>query len=72
MSSCPFRALEYGDIGELRAEYGTLASVAPLIEESVTLPNLVIKPEKNTRKSGDRGGKMHLPHAYQGVEDEIV
>lgn len=72
VASCPFRALDYGNISDLRAKHGYLASVAPLIKESATLPNLVIKPEKNTRKSGDKGGVMHLPHRYQGVKDDIV
>ncbi|PSM52981.1 anaerobic DMSO reductase DmsABC, chain B, iron-sulfur subunit [Campylobacter blaseri] len=73
VSSCPFRALDYGDINELRDKYKTsLASCSPLPSETATLPNLAIVPEKNTKPSYEKSGKMHLPHKYQGVEDDIL
>ncbi|CZE45940.1 DMSO/selenate family reductase complex B subunit [Campylobacter geochelonis] len=71
-ASCPFRALEFGNISELRAKHDGLASVAPLPKEDVTLPNLVINPSKDTKFSGDRSVRMHSPEKYQGVEYDIV
>ncbi|MDL0088974.1 DMSO/selenate family reductase complex B subunit [Campylobacter gastrosuis] len=72
VGSCPFRALNFGEIGEIRSKYGSDASFAPLPDASVTLANFTIIPEKHSRKSGNKGGAMHLPQSYQGVEDEIL
>jgi anaerobic dimethyl sulfoxide reductase subunit B (iron-sulfur subunit) len=41
--ACPMRCLKYGEIEELRAEYGTLSAVAPVTEEDRTGPNVVFK-----------------------------
>ncbi|MCI6989177.1 MAG: dimethylsulfoxide reductase subunit B [Campylobacter sp.] len=72
VESCPFRAMDFGNIADLRDKYGELASVAPLVNESATLPNLTIVPEKHSKKSGDKSGAMHLPQRFQGVRDDIV
>ena len=52
VGACPSRALEFGDIEELRAKYGTLAEVAPLPEASLTRPSLVITPHRNAAPVG--------------------
>ncbi len=57
--SCPERAIEFGDIEELRKKHGTLAAVAPLPEESVTHPSLVIKPPKRPQPAGSKAGTAH-------------
>ncbi|MZI95007.1 dimethylsulfoxide reductase subunit B [Vibrio sp. CAIM 722] len=44
VDSCPQRAIEFGDIDELRAKYGHEADIAPLPSSEFTHPNLVIKP----------------------------
>ena len=72
VASCPFRALEAGDIHVLREKYGTLASITPLPDYNVTNPNLCVVPEKNTLPSGNRSAIFHLPQHYQGVKDDIV
>lgn len=72
VGSCPFRALECGDINELREKHGSLSDTAPLPNKDATKPNLVIIPEKNSKPNGDKSGVMHFPQRYQGVEDEIV
>ena len=38
------RALDFDDTEVLAARYGTFASLPPLPEASVTLPNLVVTP----------------------------
>jgi anaerobic dimethyl sulfoxide reductase subunit B (iron-sulfur subunit) len=43
VEACPLRALEFGDIEELRSAYGDIAQIPPLPDPS-TSPNLVIKP----------------------------
>ncbi len=53
IESCPLRALEFGPIEELRQKHGTLAAVAPLPRAHFTKPNIVIKPNANSRPTGD-------------------
>lgn len=43
VDSCPLRALDFGDIEELRQQYGDTADIAPLPDSSLTGPNLVVK-----------------------------
>ena len=43
VDSCPLRALDFGDIEELRQQYGDVADIAPLPDSSLTGPNLVVK-----------------------------
>ncbi|OBU18441.1 dimethylsulfoxide reductase, chain B [Photobacterium aquimaris] len=61
VGSCPLRALEFGDITELRAKYGTNADVAPLPPSSHTKPNLVIKANRHARPCGDKTGFLANP-----------
>ena len=42
VEACPLRALEFGDIEDLRAKYGDVADLAPLPDSSETGPNLVV------------------------------
>ncbi|GAM58552.1 anaerobic dimethyl sulfoxide reductase chain B [Vibrio ishigakensis] len=55
------RALEFGEINELRAKYGTNADVAPLPHSTQTLPNIVIKLNKNSKPTGDTSGFLANP-----------
>ncbi|MGV6988118.1 DMSO/selenate family reductase complex B subunit [Testudinibacter sp. P80/BLE/0925] len=61
VESCPLRALDFAPISELRTKYGELAALAPLPAEHYTAPNLVIKPNKNARPSGDTSGFLANP-----------
>ncbi|MGQ7114658.1 hypothetical protein ACUOFC_54000, partial [Escherichia sp. TWPC-MK] len=56
-----FRALEFGPIEELRQKHGTLAAVAPLPRAHFTKPNIVIKPNANSRPTGDTTGYLANP-----------
>lgn len=58
VDACPQRAIEFGDIGELRRVHGTLAAVAPLPDPSATKPALVIKPPRKARPVGDKLGTV--------------
>jgi len=62
VESCPLRALEYGDIEELRSKYGDEAAIAPLPDPSQTDPNLVITQVKQAKKSGDTSGMVANEH----------
>ena len=47
VESCPQRAIEFGNIEELRRKHGTLASAGGLPDASVTKPNLALRmPQK--------------------------
>ena len=48
VSVCPMRALEFGDMDELRAKYGDLVSVHPLPDPDLAKPSVVFKPHKDT------------------------
>lgn len=57
-SACVMRALEFGDINELRARYGDQASIEPLPPQSITDPALVITPHKHAQVSGTGTGRL--------------
>ena len=61
VDACPLRALDFAPIDELRAKYGEQASIAPLPPSDITHPNLVVKPNKNARPSGDITGFLGNP-----------
>ena len=46
VEACPLRALEFGDIEELRAKHGETAAVAPLPDATETSPSLVVRPPR--------------------------
>lgn len=47
VASCPMRCLKYGELEELQAEFGTLASVKPLSDNMDTVPSCVYTPHRN-------------------------
>lgn len=59
VESCPERAIEFGDIEELRRKHGTVDAIAPLPSGEATKPSLVIKPCRSARPAGDTAGKSH-------------
>ena len=61
VDACPLRALDFAPIDELRAKYGEQASIAPLPPAEITHANLVVKPNKNSRPSGDTSGFLGNP-----------
>lgn len=61
VEACPSRALEVGELDELRAKYGDLAEVAPLPEASLTEPALVIQPTPKIKPVSSRAGILANP-----------
>ena len=62
VDACPMRALEFGDIEELRAKYGTLDGIAPMPSGELTNPSIVITPHKNSEAVGAGTGHiLNLP-----------
>ena len=58
VEACPLRALDFGDIEELRAAYGDDAEIAPLPAADETKPNLVITAPVGAKPVGDSAGKI--------------
>ena len=52
VEACPQRAIEFGEISELRKKYGDNADIAPLPSSSTTKPSLVIRPPLHMSKQG--------------------
>lgn len=60
VSSCPQRALEYGELSELQAKYGTINAIEPLPEAHLTNPSVVITPHRHAQLSGQGTGKINM------------
>lgn len=58
VDACPYRALEFGDIEELKAKHGELNDPAPMPDPSLTHPAIVYTPHKDTRTSQSGGGQV--------------
>ncbi|MBR9727655.1 DMSO/selenate family reductase complex B subunit [Shewanella intestini] len=59
VESCPSRALDFGEIGELRKKYGKNADIQSLPDSSQTKPNIIVKVNKHGTKSG------HINNAFE-------
>lgn len=58
VDACPFRALDFGPIEELREKYGDFASPAPLPDPSITKPSIVFTPTANTLNYDSPAGEV--------------
>jgi anaerobic dimethyl sulfoxide reductase subunit B (iron-sulfur subunit) len=58
VAACPSRALEFGELDELRAMHGDTAGVEPLPDPKITKPSLVIAPHRNAQRSGHGTGEL--------------
>jgi len=62
VSSCPMRALDFGEIDALRSKYGGTAEIEPLPVWGITKPALVISPHRWAQRSGEGTGRiLNLP-----------
>ncbi len=62
VDACVMRAIKYGDLNELRAEYNDISDIEPLPPNSITKPSLVITPHKHAQTSGQGSGHiLNLP-----------
>ena len=51
ISACPQRALDFGEITELKKKYAGTDSVHPLPDPMLTEPALVIKPHRDAERA---------------------
>ncbi|MFW5942657.1 MAG: DMSO/selenate family reductase complex B subunit [Chloroflexota bacterium] len=57
-AACVMRALEFGDLEELRAKYGDVDAIEPLPEADLTKPAIVITPHRHAQESGEGTGRL--------------
>jgi anaerobic dimethyl sulfoxide reductase subunit B (iron-sulfur subunit) len=58
VDACVMRALDFGELDELRAKYGELDAIEPLPSSDITHPALVVTPHKDSQMSGNGTGKI--------------
>ncbi len=61
VAACPMRALDFGEYEDLKRRYGDAAHVAPLPDQGMTRPCLVLAPPRNARPVGSREGVVGNP-----------
>lgn len=62
VDACVMRALDFGELDELRTKYGNVNAIEPLPEASYTKPAVVITPHKHAQASGAGTGRiLNLP-----------
>jgi anaerobic dimethyl sulfoxide reductase subunit B len=58
VDACPYRALDFGELDELRMRHGNLADPAPLPDPTITRPSVVYIPTKFVQVTGKSGGRI--------------
>lgn len=58
VNACVMRALDYGDIDELRAKYGTVDAIEPWPPGDITQPSIVVTPHRHAQPSGNGSGRI--------------
>lgn len=54
VSSCPMRALDFGEQNEIREKYGADCEVYPLPQAEITKPSITITPHKDAATTGSK------------------
>jgi anaerobic dimethyl sulfoxide reductase subunit B (iron-sulfur subunit) len=60
VDACPMRALEVGELADLRAKHGVVNSIEPLPSGEYSQPALVITPHKHSQASGTGTGHIQM------------
>jgi len=58
VAACVMRALDFGELSDLQAKYGTVDAIEPLPTADLTKPALVITPHPHAQISGEGTGKI--------------
>ncbi len=62
VDACVMRVLQFGELEDLQAQYGTINAVEPLPSGDLTNPSFVVTPHKNAQASGTgTGWILNLP-----------
>jgi anaerobic dimethyl sulfoxide reductase subunit B (iron-sulfur subunit) len=60
VTSCPMRALDFGEISKLKNKYKGNAHIYPLPDPSLTEPNIIIKPHRDEKRARNEKAKCLL------------
>ncbi|HML20885.1 MAG TPA: dimethylsulfoxide reductase subunit B [Aggregatilinea sp.] len=55
VAACPMRALDFGELSELQAKYGTVNNIYPMPDPSLTQPAVVITPHPGAMVAAAEG-----------------
>jgi anaerobic dimethyl sulfoxide reductase subunit B (iron-sulfur subunit) len=58
VDACVTRALDFGELSDLRAKYGDVDEMAPLPDAKFTSPSFVLTPYRASQETGSRVGKI--------------
>ncbi len=58
VAACQMRVLHFGDIDELRAQFGDVDDVYPLPDPTLTQPSLVLTPHPDAVRGLGHGAKI--------------
>jgi anaerobic dimethyl sulfoxide reductase subunit B (iron-sulfur subunit) len=58
VDACVMRALDFGDLDELRAKHGNVSAIEPLPPADITDPSLVITPHHESHLNGTGQGRI--------------
>ena len=58
VDACPMRAIHYGNLDELKAEFGEVNAVEPLPASDTTGPSLILTPHRHSLMSGTGSGRI--------------
>lgn len=54
ITACPMRAMDYGELEQLREKYGNNSDIYPLPDSTYTGPAIVVTPHRDSRIAGNR------------------
>ncbi len=58
VAACPQRALDFGELADLRKKYGDLRRIHPLPDPAQTDPALVLRPHRDAARAAERGADV--------------
>ncbi len=58
VDACVMRALDFGELSELQAKYGSVQATAPLPDPGITHPSFVMTPHKDAQPVGSNNGEI--------------
>lgn len=67
VEACPVRALDWGNIEDLRSKHGSVAGIAPMPTPDETQPNIVITKCPAAKDPGDKTGAIANEREVTGV-----